>query len=178
MSPKFSLVLALVLAATGVRAAPSGLVAKWSAQGAGALPRTSKAAARQPRPACPIKVVAGESFGPVKIGMTREELERLGMPARVPPEQDHYVSKDETEFARGRVGPFLVELQANQVTRIRASLRTLPKCVHLSDGTEKVELRPAGALKVRPRAGVALFTSRDGIDVEVERYRQVESVNF
>ncbi|HEX4923236.1 MAG TPA: hypothetical protein VFV50_04090, partial [Bdellovibrionales bacterium] len=119
-------------------------------------------------PRCPVQVVPGERFGPVAIGMTRADVERLGLPARLPAQDRDYVSKDETDFVRGTVGPFWVELEGDRVTRIRAALKSLPKCVRLSEGASEIDLKPAGAMKIAPRAGLALFTSRSGVDVEVE----------
>ncbi|MEQ1877878.1 MAG: hypothetical protein ABL958_14645, partial [Bdellovibrionia bacterium] len=75
---------------------------------------------------CPLDIVPGRSFGPLKLGMNRDELEKLHLPARLTNEGEGYVSSNEDQLERGSVGPFYVVLTNNKLTRIRGDLDLLP----------------------------------------------------
>ena len=80
-----------------------------------------------PTPTCPIKIEQGKSFGPLKIGMSRQEVEALGF-AHKP---------SDTKLINQNVGVYTLHYnQQNQVIDILANLSELPDCVYV--GKKKV----------------------------------------
>jgi len=128
--------------------------------------RNSKRKFMQKRSAtdlCPVEVVPGRSFGPLKLGMNREEIENLKLPARLSNENEGYVSAGENQFERGSVGPFHVVLTNNKLTRIRADLEALPDCVQI--GEKKIT---AGAKGLSASKGLSIVSTRKGTALEIE----------
>jgi len=126
--PSLRAALALLALAACACQKPSAREAAPSAASSspGAGPTPSSAATPSPPQVgeCPIAIQPGVALGAIRVGETREDLERHGLPVKS-------TSKHEsTEFLE--VGPFHVELCGGKVVEVWLDdLRKAPDCVSL-----------------------------------------------
>lgn len=72
--------------------------------------------------ACPIKIDPGISFGPIKLGMTREEVKKLGLPEK----------KTEMTRLNQQVGNYTLQYdEKGFVIDIGSDIATLPDCLYM-----------------------------------------------
>lgn len=201
-----SVLLLLLIFGVGAHAATQSPTLKPSNVGAHAIPATessknikafdpSKAQARRPGPKkkylqrrssknelCPVEIVPGKSFGPLKLGMAREELEKLRLPARLQNENADYVSANENQFTRGSVGPFYVQLTNDKLTLIRAEFDRLPDCIQVGQKTmsmndsistlsKKLTTCKANEKALECKDGLTVLSTRSGLAAEIEESR-------
>jgi hypothetical protein len=128
---------------------------------------------------CPLKIVPGEQIGPLKLGMPRQEIEGLGLQARLPAHDPNYVSSGEGEYAHGSVGPFRITLENNKLSSVRAELKTLPNCLQYKE--KKLSMRTGSLSELASKIGecevekevlicdqgLRFLTTRRGLDVEL-----------
>ncbi|MFT3766537.1 MAG: hypothetical protein QM820_13640 [Minicystis sp.] len=108
--------------------------------------------------AAAVDLVPGTSIGPVRVGMTRAEIDALGLPTKPGP-----------LTASVTVGPYLARFDGDRVASVIVELRDLPAGVRVGgatfDGTAKIEAIAAklqGCGAVQHNEGASVITCDGG----------------